>query len=164
VGSTRAGHGGAKGKQHARGVRWRVRPLLAGVRARVLDGASRRCHGGARLVAMGGGERGARGWAGAFSARGTARRSWYPSTRRASLGYGDTVIPCRAAARRARGLGGRGGARREGAKARSCPYGRDARVMGCTRASSVARTGARARACTRRGARHGAAATDSAES
>jgi hypothetical protein len=55
-----------------------------------------------------------------------------------------------AATRRARGLGGHGGARVEGAKVRPCPYGRDARVLGCTRVSSVARTGARSRARTRR--------------
>jgi hypothetical protein len=36
------------------------------------------------------------------------------------------------------------------AKARFCLYGRGARVLGCTRACSVACTGARARACSRR--------------
>jgi hypothetical protein len=43
----------------------------------------------------------------------------------------------------------------KGAKARPCPYGRDARVLGCTCASSVARTGACTRAHTRRSTRCG---------
>jgi hypothetical protein len=143
---TRAGRGGARGTVCA-GVCTRVRLLLPERKVGVVTGCRGGVHCRARLDAMGGGERGARGWL-ARTRRGAGGVCRRPRTRRFLLLATARASHKAMEGSRRRGRPRHGGERRrrhkKGPKARPCLQGYGARVLGCTLASATARTGARA--------------------